>query len=166
MNIITFITSLFMFNMSGVSNYEVNPLFSITSPFIFNMSGVSNCGVNPLFSITSQSFEPSVPKIGDKVFWTINYNVPENVVAIKSPRNINSGTVNSIIPIEITESDLCDILECPIYPGNYSTIIYMNWSNDIADMKLSLINTWVDENDIELLCYKVLVKGKTNLRGN
>ena len=145
---------------------KINLLAVAASLFVFNISGVSDCGVNPLFFITSQSFEPSVPKVGDNVSWTISYVVPENVVAINSPRSINSGTINGFIPIEPTESDLCEILECPIYPGEYSSTSYMTWPDGLGGAKLSLTSEWVDENDSELLCSKVVVTGKTNLRGN
>lgn len=144
----------------------MNLLSLAVSLFVFNSTGISDCGVNPLFTITSQSFEPSVPKVGDNVSWTINYVVPENLVEIKSAHVINSGTINGFIPIDPTESDLCKVVECPIVPGEYSSTGYQIWPDGLAGAKLSLTTQWVDDNESELLCSKVVVTGKSNLRGN
>jgi hypothetical protein len=143
----------------------MNFIMSLLSFAMFNFSGISDCGVKPLFSITSQSFEPNGPKSGDNVSWTINYKVPDGV-EIKTATSINSGTINGFLPIEPTESDLCEIVECPILPGEYSSTSFQIWPDGLTGTKLSLISQWVDDLNNELLCSKVSVIGQRRLRGS
>lgn len=139
-------------------------LMSAVSLLMFNFSGVSDCGVNPLFTISSQSFEPITPKSGDNVSWTINYKVPEGV-KIPAAHSINSGTINGFLPIQPSESDLCEVVECPILPGEYSSTSFQIWPDGLAGTKLSLVSKWVDNSEKELLCSKITVIGQKRLRG-
>ena len=143
----------------------MNLLSLALSLFVLNSSGISDCGTDSLFTITSQSFEPSSPKAGDNVSWTIEYTVPDGV-QVKSGLSINSGTVNGFIPIDPTQSDLCTVVQCPILPGKYSSSSYQTWPDGMVGTKLSLVSEWVDDSNNELLCSKVVVTGASYLRRN
>ena len=143
----------------------MNLLSLALSLFVLNSSGISDCGTDSLFTITSQSFEPSSPKAGDNVSWTIEYTVPDGV-QVKSGLSINSGTVNGFIPIDPTQSDLCTVVQCPILPGKYSSSSYQTWPDGMVGTKLSLVSEWVDDSNNELLCSKVVVTGAGYLRRN
>lgn len=143
----------------------MNLLMFVLSLFLFNSSGISDCGTKPIFTIVSQNFEPSSPKAGDNVSWTIDYRVPDGV-EIKSGLTINSGTVNGFIPINPTESDLCTVVECPILPGKYSSSSYQTWPDGLTGTKIALTSEWVDDSNNQLLCSKVNVIGAGYLRRN
>ena len=136
----------------------MNLLSLAVSLFVLNNSGISDCGTKPIFSIVSQSFEPSAPKAGDNISWSITYSVPDGI-EIKSGFSINSGTVNGFIPIDPTESDLCTVIECPITPGKYTSTSYQTWPDGMTGTKLALTSEWVDDLDNQLLCSKVVVTG-------
>ena len=146
----------------------MNLLSLAVSLFVINISGISDCGTMPFFTIVSQSFTPSAPKAGENVSWSITYKVPDNV-EVTSGRSVNSGTINGFIPIDPTVSDLCTIVECPILSGEYTSTSYQTWPDGLAGTKLALTTQWVDESYNELLCSKVVVTGAQSqqyLRGN
>lgn len=142
----------------------MNFLSFALSLLLANFSSISDCGVNPVFTIVSQEFSPQNPKTGDNVSWTIQYKVPDGVT-VNSARSINSGMINGFLPIQPTESDLCEVLECPIVSGEYSTTNYQTWPDGLSGTKLSLVSQWVDEFDEELLCSKVVLTPSKSLRG-
>jgi hypothetical protein len=137
----------------------MNYLSLALSLFVFNLTSISDCGTNSLFTITEQSFTPEFPEAGDNVSWTISYSVPDNV-EISFARSITSGTLNGFIPIEPTEYDLCEEVGCPLVSGEHENTNWLEWPNGIAGSKISLTSIWLDNSDNELLCSKVVVTGQ------
>lgn len=139
---------------------------NLTSVFVVlfgvNFSTIKDCGTNPLFTIVSQDFSPESPKAGENVTWTIQYKVPENVVA-NTVTSVDSGMINGFLPIDPTYSDLCGLIECPVTSGTYTMSNTNVWPDGLSGSKVILQSEWVDENGSELLCSKVTVTGASKL---
>ena len=131
---------------------------------LFALNSISDCGKNPLFSIVSQDFQPTSPKVGDNVTWTIEFKVPDGL-KVDNVTSVNSGVLNGFIPLDTTSSYLCPEVNCPVTSGTYTLENSLTWPDGVAGSKLALTSEWIDTDGNELLCSKVVVTGSQNLRG-